>query len=70
MTDTELLKKKINESGLKFNFIAEKLGLSRSGLYQKINGNNEFTQSEIVKLCEILNIKSIQERQVIFFKRD
>lgn len=70
MTDTELLKKKINESGLRFNFIAEKLGLSRSGLYQKINGNNEFTQSEIVKLCEILNIKSIQERQVIFFKRD
>lgn len=70
MTDTELLKKKINESGLRFNFIAEKLGLSRSGLYQKINGNNEFTQSEIVKLCKILNIKSIQERQVIFFKRD
>ena len=70
MTDTELLKKKINESGLRFNFIAEKMGLSRSGLYQKINGNNEFSQSEIVKLCELLNIKSIQERQVIFFKRD
>ncbi len=69
MTDTELLKKKIDESGLKINFIAEQLGLSRSGMYNKINAESEFTQTEIIRLCEILKIKSRTERDLIFFSK-
>lgn len=70
MTNTELLKKKIDESGLKISFIAEKMGLSRQGLYYKINGEREFTQSEIILICDILKIKSKPERDLIFFKKD
>lgn len=35
MTDTELLKRKIHESGLKYGYIAEKVGISRTSLYLK-----------------------------------
>ena len=67
MTNTELLKKKIEESGLKQTFIAEKIGLTRFGLYKKINNKNEFKASEIVLLCDVLHIISSKERDTIFF---
>lgn len=66
MTDTSLLRKAISESGLKFSFIAEQLGLSRFGLMKKIDGDNEFKASEIAKLCDILNIDN-KKRDRIFF---
>ena len=37
MTNTELLKDKIHESGLKYGYIADKLGISRTSLYLKVN---------------------------------
>ena len=68
MTDTNLLKKKIEESGLKLSFIAEKMDLTRQGLYKKVNGITEFTQTEIQILCDLLGIKSLKEKNLIFFK--
>lgn len=67
MTDTALLKAKIHNSGLKIGYLAEQMGLSRQGLYHKINDRNEFTTSEVQKLCELLNIDSLEERSKIFF---
>lgn len=67
MTNTELLNAKINESGIKRGAIAERLGLSRYGLAKKINGKNDFKSEEILTLCELLNIKTLTEREKIFF---
>ena len=67
MTDTELLMRKIDESGLKRAFIAKKLGLSPYGLSKKINNENEFKGSEIKLLCRLLNIKTLTEKEAIFF---
>lgn len=67
MTNTNLLMFKIDESGLKRSFIASKLGLSSYGLAKKINNETEFKASEINLLCEILNIKSLKEKEAIFF---
>lgn len=67
MTDTKLLTCKIDESGLKRAFIAEKLGLSPYGLSKKINNESEFKGSEIKLLCQILNIKTLKEKEAIFF---
>ena len=39
--NTELLQKKIKDSGLKMGFIAEKLGRSRQALSDKIKGETE-----------------------------
>lgn len=40
------------------------LGISRSAFYRKCNGISEFTQSEIKKIVEYLNLNSPME---IFF---
>lgn len=34
------------------------LGISRSAFYRKCNGDSEFTQSEIQKIVDILNLES------------
>ena len=67
MTNTNLLRHKIEESGLKLQFIADKLGISRQTLIAKINGKSEFNQTEIQILCDLLNIKLLKEKNLIFF---
>lgn len=68
MTDSELLKKKISESGLSVSFIAKKLGISREGLYKKINGTTEFKASEIFAITDLLRLDS-DSREDIFFNQ-
>ncbi len=68
MTDSELLKKKIADSGLKQGYIAEKIGLTSYGFAKKLNNETEFKATEIQKLCEILRITSLKEKETIFFK--
>ncbi len=66
MTNTELLNKAIEESGMKINFIAEKIGLSYFGLSKKINNITEFKASEIAKISDILKLPK-EKRDEIFF---
>ena len=67
MTNTELLREKINERGLKQGYIAEMLGLTSYGFAKKVNNDTEFKASEIKKLCDLLNITSLREKEAIFF---
>lgn len=67
MTDVELLNAKINASGLKRNFLSAHLGITPQGFYLKCSGKNEFTASEIQKLCDLLNITTQKEMKAIFF---
>lgn len=69
MTDTALLEKRIAESGLKKGYIAKAIGLSAYGLTLKIRNANEFKASEILKLCDLLNITDPEEKSAIFFSR-
>ena len=66
MTDTAALRDTIKNSGLKYNFIASKLGLSTMGLLKKVENETEFKASEIKKLSELLRLTS-DERDRIFF---
>lgn len=68
MTNTELLKKKIEESGISITFLAEKCGISREYFYKKINNETEFKQSEIAVLTNLLRLNQ-SERDSIFFAR-
>ena len=70
MTDTKLLRDVIAKSGLKINFIAETVGISRAALYRKINNAVPFNQFEIEKLCSVLPIKTLKEKEAIFFAKD
>lgn len=67
MTNVELLRKKIDESGYKISYIASRLGITPQGLYLKLNGTNQFKSKEIQVLCELLDISDLYEMKSIFF---
>ena len=66
MTNVLALRDELNRSGISVSFIARKMGLSREGLYNKLNNQTEFKASEIVALSEILNLPR-DKRDEIFF---
>jgi len=67
LTDIKQLREKIDKSGYKISFIAEKLGLTPQGLYLKLNNTNEFKATEIQILCKLLGITDPEEMKEIFF---
>lgn len=67
VTNTKLLEKKIEEAGKKKGYLAKKVGLSRMGFYNCLNNKAEFDASHIKILCVELNIKSLKEKDAIFF---
>ena len=67
MLNAELLAKKIKESGKKKGYIAERVGLSRQGLKNCLDGTAFFNTSHIGILCKELNITSLREKNDIFF---
>lgn len=69
MTDTTLLKLKIEDMGLKQSYIQKKLGISRSSWWMKRNGTADLTAEEIAILCDILRITSLREKEQIFFAK-
>ncbi len=69
MTNTKLLQEKINTSGLKVSFIADYVGISRQLLWKKVNNKTPFNQYEIEKMCEVLRITSLKEKEAIFFAK-
>ena len=69
MTNTELLRDKIKDSGLKISYIAEKLGLSPAHFRRKMNNLFSFDQCEIGVLCDLLHITSLKEKEAIFFAK-
>ena len=66
MTDSELLKNKIKESGVKMYHIADVLNISRYGLLKKINNESEFKVSEVLTMAKLLQLTR-EEREYIFF---
>ncbi len=69
MTNTEMLEKRISDSGKKKGFLAEKVGLSRAGFRNCITNKAEFTASQIDILCAELNITSLKDKESIFFAK-
>ncbi len=69
MTNSEELRNLIKKNGLKLKFVAESIGLSSYGFQLKIDNKKEFKTSEIVAICELLNIKSLEEKERIFFAK-
>ena len=56
--NSELLIEKIKEKGMSIGDICKRLDMSRSAFYRKVKGITEFTQSEIAKICVILELDS------------
>lgn len=67
MTNTTELRRLIKESGLKLEYIAEQLGITRFSLAKKIENVTEFKTSEVQKMCDVLRITDPQTKEAIFF---
>lgn len=67
MTDTLRLRRIIKESGYKYGYVADNLGISYQAFRNKITNKTEFVPTEIEKLCNLLNIKELQDKNDIFF---
>lgn len=67
MTNTKLLNNVIASRGLKKSWLAQQMGLSAYGLALKINNRNQFNAGEIQKMCNILGIIDLAEKDSIFF---
>lgn len=67
MVNTEMLNELIDASGLKREYIAQRIGISRQALYSKILGETQFTIKEVAILSEVLGIKRLTDRDRIFF---
>lgn len=61
-----MLVAKIEASGRSKSEIAELLGITRQGLYNKLSGETEFKMSEIKVLSMLLSLTP-EERDHIFF---
>ena len=59
-----LLEYKMKEQGKSISDMCAMLGISRSAFYRKCIGKSEFTQGEIQKIVDFLNLDSPVE---IFF---
>lgn len=64
--NTAMLIDRIERSGKSKSEIAELLGITRQGLYNKLNGEREFKSSEIRIISGLLSLTA-EERDLIFF---
>ena len=56
--DKTKLEYEMSVRNIKKNDMCAMLGISRSAFYRKCKGDSEFTQGEIQKIVEILNLES------------
>lgn len=64
--DLQKLKGKIREENNTQEKIAQKMGISIPTMVNKLNNRSEFTQSEIVDICEILDIPNENVKEYFF----
>lgn len=58
------LKAKIIESGLNITQTAELVGISKSSLYRKLNGNEKITINEADKLKNVLGLTNMEALEI------
>ncbi|GKH50412.1 hypothetical protein CE91St46_15230 [Eubacteriales bacterium] len=66
MTDSKKLRDAVAAKGLKYNYLADNLGLTPYGLQKKIENDTEFKAGEVKKLSDLLGLSN-RERDAIFF---
>jgi hypothetical protein len=70
VTNTQLLRKAIDDAGLKISAIMEALGIkSYTTMREKIDNVKNFTAREIIILCELLNLTEEQREQIFFTEK-
>lgn len=66
MTNSVLLRQKINECGYKLVFVAAKCGLTYYGFLKKLNNETEFKVGEVANLKELLQLTDAEVGAIFF----
>lgn len=66
MTNTAELERVITESGLRKNYICERLGISVQAFRLKVTNRCAFRQNEIAGLKKLLNLTEAQINDIFF----
>lgn len=67
MINIPKLRGKIVENEMSISDLAEKMGISKSTLYQKINNNGvSFTIDEVVTISKVLNLSKDEFNNIFF----
>ena len=69
ITNVELLREAIDESGLSPTFLAAAWGMSMPTYYSRKAGESEFTASEIVAATATLKLTQTQRNQIFLDKK-
>lgn len=69
MVNTQLLEKKIDESGYRMDYIYKQLGITGRSYLNKVTGKTSFRAAEIFVLCDLLKI-SEDEKNLIFCPKE
>lgn len=69
MVDSQQLKGKIIAAGLTQRKLAKIVGMGITSLGKKINGQSDFTLSEVQRICSAIGIESNEEKCNIFLAR-
>ena len=64
--NSEMLKERIERDGIKKSKLAECMGISPQGFYNKLNGIHDFTISEAAVLKRMLHLTN-KECEMLFF---
>ena len=69
MTDSETLRSVIKASGMKYGFLAKKIGISAYSLQRKIDNQVDFKSSESARLADVLNLSGENLNSIFFANR-
>lgn len=70
MVNTQLLDEVIRQSGKSKSFLAGKCGITLQSFRLKRINRNRFNTDEVDVLCNELNIKSLRDKERIFFAKN
>ena len=61
MVDTERLRDRIKKAGYSQYRLAEEMQMHCNTMYNKIRNRNEFTLSEVARMCELIGMDDPKE---------
>lgn len=70
MVNTQLLDEKIKASGLRQDFIVDKIGISNQAFIKKKQNKIKFRCAEVYVICDLLHINDGEEKNSIFFAEE
>lgn len=66
MVDVNLLKTRMDESGLKKGFIAQQLGVTPQGLYKKLTDKSDWYYTQVMVLKDLLKLSDEDVSEIFF----